>query len=92
MALNEFNSETTTSTPPLTPELLTTEQAAALCGISVRHYESLAAAGRVGPMPIRLGRAVRWRRRELIEWIGADCPGREKWFAARQDAAGAGCG
>lgn len=63
------------------PELLTTEQAAALCGISTRHFESLAAAGKVGPVPVRLGRAVRWPRAELVAWCRAGCPGREKWLA-----------
>lgn len=40
------------------------------------------ATGRI-PRPVRVGRAVRWRRDELIVWIGAGCPDRETWDSMR---------
>jgi len=36
------------------------------------------AAGRL-PKPLRIGRAVRWRRAEIEAWIAAGCPPRERW-------------
>lgn len=31
------------------------------------------------PAPVRLGRALYWRRDELIAWVTAGCPGRRVW-------------
>ena len=31
------------------------------------------------PKPVRLGGSARWRRKEIIAWIDAGCPSREKW-------------
>ena len=58
--------------------VLTANAAAALLGISERHVWSLHASGRL-PRPIRLGRSVRWRRGELLEWLDAGCPPRDRW-------------
>jgi predicted DNA-binding transcriptional regulator AlpA len=33
----------------------------------------LNAAGRM-PTPVRLGSLMRWRRKEIMEWIDAGCP------------------
>ena len=46
---------------------------AKLLGCSVRHVYRLADTGRM-PMPLRLGRLVRWRRDDLVKWISAGCP------------------
>lgn len=61
------------------PELLRTPEAAALLGVSRRHFQSMAAAGKVGPMPVPLGDSVRWSRSEVLLWIASGCPGRERW-------------
>jgi excisionase family DNA binding protein len=69
----------------ITPELLTTDEAAALCGVSRRHFLQLASSGRVGPRALRLGsRSVRWSRRELVAWIDAGCPGRLQFESVSQ--------
>lgn len=68
----------------IAPELLTTAQAAALLGLAPRTFQQQAASGRIGPMPVRLGRAVRWPRRELCDWIDAGCPPRERWVQQRE--------
>lgn len=31
------------------------------------------------PMPVHLGRLVRWRLAEVLKWIEADCPPQESW-------------
>jgi predicted DNA-binding transcriptional regulator AlpA len=31
------------------------------------------------PMPVHLGRLVRWRLVEVLEWIEADCPPQKDW-------------
>lgn len=31
------------------------------------------------PMPVNLGRLVRWRLAEVLEWIEADCPPQKSW-------------
>jgi excisionase family DNA binding protein len=62
------------------PLLLTAGEAAGLCGVSKATWYRMHAAGKI-PLPVRLGRSVRWRREELESWIRAGCPAREKWVA-----------
>jgi len=58
-------------------ELLTTGQAAQLCGVGERTLWRWSRSG-VAPRPIKLGlgprAAVRFRRAELMQWIAARCP------------------
>lgn len=60
---------------------LSAETAAALIGVSLSHFYQLHKTGRLGPLPVRLGRAVRWRRKELVAWMDAGCPVRARWQA-----------
>lgn len=53
--------------------LLSATSAAALCGISPDTLRRLADAGSA-PRPLRLGRAVRWRRADIEVWVEAGCP------------------
>ncbi len=64
------------------PLLLTAEETAEFLGISVRHVYKLHSSGRI-PLPVRLGRSVRWRREELIAWIDAGAPPRDRWLGLR---------
>lgn len=54
-------------------ELLDAKAAAAMTAVSVRHWFRLSDGGDA-PAPRRLGRAVRWSRRELLAWVNAGCP------------------
>lgn len=65
------------------PALIPDTHAAAICGIGRATWHRLRAAGKVGPQPVRLGRAVRWRRLEVIAWIDAGCPDGTTWAAIR---------
>jgi len=53
--------------------LLKARDVAALCGVSVRTVWDWRAAGRL-PQPINIGRLVRWRRKDIEDWIEAGCP------------------
>ena len=71
----------------LTPALLlTTEQAAKILNISVRHFFGLLSAGRIGPVAIRLGRSRRWSYKDIEAWLSArdpktgKLPTREQWL------------
>jgi excisionase family DNA binding protein len=60
------------------PLTLSASESAKLLGISRAHFYRLHAAGQV-PRPVRLGRAVRWVRQEIEEWLRAGAPPRVKW-------------
>ena len=55
------------------PALLTARECASLLNISSRHWLRLVDGGRA-PAPLRLGAAVRWDRRALLDWLAAGCP------------------
>ena len=62
---------------------LSAAEAAALLGVSESHFYSLHRTGRLGPLPVRMGRAVRWSRKELVDWFEAGSPSRSRWLAMR---------
>jgi len=76
----------TNASTNLEPLALTAIQAAKLLGVSRSHFFKLASSGRL-PLPVRLGRAVRWRRDELVEWLEAGCPTLDKWQMMRSNHA-----
>jgi len=53
--------------------LITVEEFAELMRTSVRSIWRWNSAHSL-PKPVRVGRAVRWRREEVMEWIKAGCP------------------
>lgn len=64
------------------PLLLTGQQAALLCGKSLRTWRTWDAAGWI-PRPVRIGRSTLWRAEELRQWVAAGCPPRTEWEARR---------
>ena len=60
------------------PLLLRAVEAAHLCGVSLRQWRRWDASGR-GPAAVRIAATKRWRRGEILEWIGASCPPRKEW-------------
>lgn len=81
------NSIPVTSPPDLptaggiTPELLTTRQAAELCGVGERTYWAWSRS-RLAPKPVCIGHgtrpACRYRRSEIMDWIADGCPRTDK--------------
>lgn len=59
--------------------LLSAKDAAGLLGVSKGHFYALHNSGRLGPLPIRLGRRALWSRKELEVWIADECPARRQW-------------
>ena len=63
-------------------EALSGREAAALLGVSERTWERLSSQGKT-PLPVRLGRSVRWRRQDVMAWLTAGCPSRDIWERAK---------
>ena len=57
-------------------------QLAALLRRSVASLERDQAAGRV-PAPLYVGGSRRWRRAEIVAWVAAGCPARDRWDEIR---------
>ncbi len=51
-------------------------------GVSVRHIRRLDAAGKL-PQPVKIGRCVRWRVGDIMEWLQSGTPDRAKWNARK---------
>ena len=65
--------------PPADNNLLVSmKQIASLLQISTRKIENLRRLGQM-PQPIRIGKAVRWNRAELTDWVDAGCPDCNLW-------------
>jgi predicted DNA-binding transcriptional regulator AlpA len=54
-------------------ELLTTAQAAKLCGLGERTFWRHAHNG-TAPAPVKIAGSARYRRSDLLAWIAAGCP------------------
>ncbi len=79
--------ETIVGNDPFTPLLVDASAAATLLGVGRSHFYALHSSGRLGPMPIALGRRKLWRVEELREWVRQGCPSRDKWAViSRKDA------
>ena len=59
------------------------KDAAKLLDIGERFFWSMHSSGELGPLPIRLGKRTLWSRFELINWVKARCPRREKWITMK---------
>ncbi|MEX0717056.1 MAG: helix-turn-helix domain-containing protein [Planctomycetaceae bacterium] len=58
--------------------LLTAPEVARLLRLSDRTVRRLDSSGCL-PRGLRIGGSKRWRRDELLAWIGAGCPRRNDW-------------
>lgn len=52
---------------------------AAMLDVSERLVRQMDASGRLGPVPILLGRRKLWSVGELAQWVRAGCPQRQQW-------------
>ncbi len=73
-----MSSKTRKKENSITPVLLNYTEAAKLLRVSEQHLLRLNEAGKI-PAPLRLGKSVRWSKKELEDWVDAGGPGREEW-------------
>jgi predicted DNA-binding transcriptional regulator AlpA len=59
--------------------LVPATRAAQICGKSVRTWRAWQSGGLI-PAPVRVGRSLLWRVRDLEAWAAAGCPPREMFF------------
>lgn len=59
--------------------LVDAQGAADALKISRAHLYGMHNSGRLGPMPIHLGRSARWSFAELMNWVQQGCPSRQIW-------------
>jgi predicted DNA-binding transcriptional regulator AlpA len=70
------------SSDRLEPLAVPTTEAARLCGLTVPMWRKLDRSGRC-PAPLKVGRRLLWRVRDLEEWLEAGCPARSEYQARR---------
>jgi predicted DNA-binding transcriptional regulator AlpA len=69
-------------------ELLSANDVAAVLRVGLSTLERMKAGARL-PRPLELSSGChRWRRAEILDWIGAGCPPRAEWEARRRAAGG----
>lgn len=64
------------------PLVISAKQLSEMLGVSVRQVWRLNATGKL-PKQIRLGGSVKWKRNEIIDWLGQNCPDRQTWEAMK---------
>ena len=69
--------------------LVDAKAAATMLGICRSSWLTHLIAGKT-PEPVRIGRRVLWNRAELVRWVEAKCPSREKWAALNAPTAKTG--
>jgi len=66
------------------PLLLSFSEAASLLNISRTLLYQMHSDGRLGVLPLKLGRRSLLRRKELESWIDAGMPPRVQWLKTRE--------
>jgi predicted DNA-binding transcriptional regulator AlpA len=81
-ATTDGSTEVPAPDPPGRPTteglLIDIGQLSALLRRSVASLERDQARGRL-PAPVYVGGSRRWRRAEIVAWVAAGCPPRERW-------------
>ena len=70
-------------------KLVSAGQVAEMLGVSLRGIWRMRDGGRL-PVPVTLGRLVRWRESDISAWIGAGCPDvrRTGWVPSAESKGG----
>ena len=71
------------------PLMLTTADAAKLCGVTIKRWRTWNALGKTPP-PLRVDKSLFWKHDELVHWINEGCPTRKHWaiFLERKERKG----
>ena len=65
--------------------LVSSRDAALVCGVTPRLWRLWNRMGYT-PMPVKIGRLLFWKHKELEAWIAAGCPRREAWIYREKKA------
>ena len=65
--------------------LVGADRAASMLGIGRSLLYELNSSGKLGPLPMKLGRRTLFCVKELREWIDAGMPPRQKWIDRRKN-------
>jgi len=79
----QINKSPDRSAIPEGSELLTIPQVARLLGWGESVVRERNKKGLL-PLPIRIGGTIQWRKREVLRWLEADCPARQRWEQIKQ--------
>lgn len=52
-----------------------------MLGISISTFHKIRNLGLVGPQPVRVAGSVRFRCKELSDWVDYGCPDEKQWQA-----------
>ena len=63
--------------------LISADESAQMLGIGRTLFYSMHSSGRLGPMPIKLGRRSLWNRKEVEDGVELGCPARKQWLNRR---------
>jgi predicted DNA-binding transcriptional regulator AlpA len=77
-ANGEADSEPTAA-PAISVLLIGIGEVARMLGVSRRSLERFEMIGGLGPRRIQLVRLVRFRRDEVLAWVDAGAPARDRW-------------
>ena len=85
--MNTIDTEPDVKALPLAaaPLLVKTDDAARMLGMSKTAFKSHLASGRIGPLPIRFGKSVRFSVAELADRCAQGCMGRQRWVEIRSE-------
>ena len=67
------------------------KQAFEMLGIRQTLFREMAASGRFGPMPIKLGRRKLWRKSDIEKWVQLGCPARQQFLELIGQEGGSRC-
>lgn len=77
------NSAKTVNVEQVSDTLMDIKQTAKLLNVSTSRIYSMRSSGQI-PLAIRLGKTIRWNKKELVEWIQEGCPPLQKWLILKK--------
>ena len=66
--------------PKPEPLLVDAKQAALMLGIGRSHFYAMLSSGQIGPMAHKLGKRSLYSVKELVKWVDAGMPPRQRWI------------
>lgn len=64
--------------------LINVKQLSVILNVSSRRIWSMRSGGQI-PLPVKIGGSVRWKTREMLDWIEQGCPPLRKWEVLKKN-------